>query len=185
MPETLTFPVLVGIAVPWLVALVTNDAMTSTKKRWITIFVTIGVGLLAALGVAMQYEVLNAEEIAKFIGVVFGVVSIIYAAFKDHGIDWLRAQTNKIVLPEPAPETAVIETVEKSTGSVVALKNEDTDTVVATVEEVGGILEVSVSPRADITPDEVLVYASDDLIPADEEEFYNEDAPSTGRHVAS
>ena len=58
--ETLTFPILVGIAVPWLVALLTNDAMSSNKKRWVTIFITILIGLLAALGVAMYYDVFNA-----------------------------------------------------------------------------------------------------------------------------
>lgn len=204
--ETLTFPILVGIAVPWLVALMTNDAMTSDKKRWITIFVTIFASLLVALGVALEYGMFNAEEIVQFIGVVFGVVAIVYAAFKNHGIDALRAKANKIVLPGIPSEAAVVEATAADDGNVAVVKEEETDEVIATVEETEGDFEVSVPPNtgtvsasikdlngaglaaATTTPTALVSDTEDiswdDLVPLDEETFFNV-PPARGRHVAS
>ena len=157
--ENLTYPVLVGIVVPWLVALMTNDAMSSTKKRWVTIFITVAVSALVALGVALYYGVFNAEEIVKFIGVVFGVVAVVYATFKDHGIDWLRAKTNKIVLPEPATQDQIAEGTETILGTIIP-------TTAATT--VVGPLSTS------IVPDLIVEEEDADLVPFAEEAFYND-----------
>ena len=157
--ENLTYPVLVGIVVPWLVALMTNDAMSSTKKRWVTIFITVAVSALVALGVALYYGAFNAEEIVKFIGVVFAVMQIVYSAFKERGIDALRAKTNKLVLPEPATTEQISEGMDTLLG-----------TIAPTVEATTVVTPLATS----VITDKIVEEDPTDLVPFDSESFYND-----------
>ena len=150
----LTFPALIGIVVPWLVALVTNEGMSSTKKRWITIFVSIVSGLLVALGVANYYGVLNAEEIIKMVGVTMGMVSIVYAAFRNNGIKILSDKTSRIHLPEAPAEEEITKPLEQITDLPFGVEPDTSDAQ-------------TTAPRHAAKDDE-WVSQPDDLIPMSE-----------------
>lgn len=88
MPDVLTFALVAGAVLPFVVAVLTKTSWSSNQKR----IASLAVALLAtAIGVFFAYQPDSWAAVAEVLAVVVGVGQVVYAILKPTGaLNWLE-----------------------------------------------------------------------------------------------
>jgi len=100
----LTYALVVGAVLPFILAVIAKTSWSSNRKRWAQILLA---AITVALGVLFKHQPQAWEVIARELIVIVGVAQMVYAVLKPTGaLGWLEALGSPAE-PDPEPERAL------------------------------------------------------------------------------